>query len=140
MRKPKDILAFVLSAVLCGYATWRNLQLVAVAGFVGALCVVYKSTVARAAEIMLDLLGRLTQAKCGDFEVQVGRDSIGGVLGADAPAWVRTVLGSMTSNHVGLVLAIRKSGSLKVTGGVLKGLRELRSLGLIEHDGSTLAG
>lgn len=46
----------------------------------------------------------------------------------------------MTSNHVGLVLAVHKSGALKVTGGVLKGLRELRALGLIEHDGSTLAG
>ena len=139
-RRPKDILAFLLSGVLCGYATWRNLQFVAIVAFVGALCVVYKPTVVRAAEIALDLLGRITQAKYADLEFHVGRDAIGGVLGADAPAWMRAVLSSMTSNHVGLVLAVHKSGDLKVTGGLLKGLRELRSLGLIEHDGPTLGG
>jgi hypothetical protein len=139
-RPPKDILAFLLSAALCGYATWRNLQFVAIAGFIGVLCVVYKPTVVRAAEILLELLGRLTQAKYGGFEVQVGRESVGEILSADAPAWVRSVLGSMTSSHVGLVLAIDKSGSLRVTGGVLKALRGLRGLGLIEHDGPTLAG
>lgn len=135
MRRPaKDFYAFALSVGLCGFAVWKELQWVAVAAFVAALCVTYKPTVVRLLNIVLQILGRVTRAKVGDLEIQVGGEVVGRLLAADAPFGMQSVVSAMGASHVGFMLAIEKSGKIKVTGGILKWLRELRNLGLIEHD------
>jgi hypothetical protein len=134
-RKPKDLLAFVLSVSMTAYAAWQQLQLLALAGLVAALAIIYKPTVVRVAEILLDLLGRTTLAKYGTLEVQVGTEALGTTFSAGAPLWMRDILSNASASHIGLIVAISTSDRLAVTNGLLKRLRQLRDFGLLAHDG-----
>jgi hypothetical protein len=138
-RKPKDYLAFVLSLSVAAYAARQQLQWLAIAGLVAVLAIIYKPTVVRVAEILLDLLGRTTLAKYGNLEVQVTTEALGTAFAAGAPMWMRDILSNASASHVGLIVAISTSERLAVTSGMLKRLRQLRDFGLLAHDGPGLS-
>lgn len=142
MKRPlKDFVAFTLAAVVCGYAVRFGLQSVAIASMVVALCVLYKPTASRAADIGIGLLGRTSRAKYGDFEMEVERMVLGPLVESpNIPVWAKGLLSEMGARHLGLLLALAKSERVRVNPAVIGSLRELRNLGLIEHDRDSLAG
>jgi hypothetical protein len=118
MNRPiKDFVAFLFASIVCGYAVWAGLQSVAVAGMLAALCVLYKPTVSRAAEIAFSLLGRTSRAKYGDFEMEVDRMVLGPLVQSPSiPVWAKGLLSEMGARHLGLLLALSNqivSGSIR---------------------------
>jgi hypothetical protein len=142
MNRPiKDFVAFVFASVLCGYAVWAGLQSVAIASMLAVLCVLYKPTASRAAEIGLGLLGRTSRAKYGDFEMEVERMVLGPLVQSPSvPMWAKALLSDMGAKHLGLLLALSKSDRIRINSAVVGSLRELRNIGLVEHDQGSLAG
>ena len=141
MKRPvKDFVAFAFASLVCGYAVWAKLQSVAIASMLVALCVLYKPTVSRAAEIGLGLLGRTSRAKYGDFEMEVERMVLGPLVQSSSiPAWAKGLLSEMGARHLGLLLALSKSDRIRINRAVIGSIRELRNLGLVEHDQDSLA-
>jgi hypothetical protein len=140
MRRPvKDFVAFAFASVLCGYAAWSGQQYVAIASLIAVLCVLYKKTLSRTAEIGLGLLGRTTRAKYGDFEMQVDRMVLSSlVTSTSIPDWAKEFLSEMGARHLGLLLTLSKTERLRISPAVIRSLRELRDLGLVEHDQDTI--
>ena len=141
MKRPiKDFVAFAFAAAVCGYAVWSGLQSVAIASMIIALCVLYKPTASRAAEIGFGLLGRTSRAKYGDFEMEMERMVLGPLVQSPSiPVWAKGLLSEMGARHLGLLLALSKAERIRINPAVIGSLRELRNLGLIEHDDAVLA-
>lgn len=140
-RPAKDYVAFLCGVAVCGLGIYQGLQLVGIAGLVTVLCVLYKPVLSRGANIALALLGRASRAKYRDFEMDVSRTSLSVIADLpDLPPWARGVLSAMEPGHLGLLLAVSKAERMPISGGTQQSLRDLRNLGLIEHDRQSLSG
>ena len=141
MKRPiKDFVAFVFVSAVCSYAIWSGLQSVAIMSMIFAFCILYKPTISRAAEISLNLLGRTSRAKYGSFEMEVEQIMLGTLIQSpNVPNWVKALLSEMSSRHLGLLLALSKAERIRINHAVIGSLRDLRSLGLLEHDQSSMS-
>lgn len=140
-RPAKDYVAFLCGVAVCGLGIYQGLQIVGIAGLLTVLCVLYKRTISRGAEAAITLLGRASRAKYRDFEVDVGRTSVGALVDLPhLPPWARGVLSAMEPRHLGLLLAVSKAERMPLSTGTEQSMRDLRNLGLIEHDQHSLGG
>ena len=136
---------FVVCAAVCVAAIWRQMQILAIAGLIGAIGVLFKGSAMRLVNVALQLLGSAKQAKMGSFEVSVREPFELSEAFDEHPRWVKILLQRLTPDQIGLLLQVARVEEYRIVDGVRDHLRALRARGLITHNApamtdSTVAG
>ena len=111
------------------------MQTLAIISLISALAILFKLQTKQVIEIGLDLIRNTRQAKLGKLEVQVDKtlEDISERIDRQS-GWVQILLSQLTSDEVGILLAMSKTDKFPVKDDLKKKLRSLRNRGLIEHD------
>ena len=135
----KKAFAILLCISLGAYATFKQMQLLAVISLIATLAILYKYQTQKIINIILDLLSSTRQAKLGKMEVQIDKkiEDISDRI-AKQVGWVQILLSQLTGDEIGLLLAISKTNNFSATNALKEKLRKLRSRGLIQHNMPTM--
>ena len=136
----KRVLAFLISAFVCGYAMFKGMQILAIVALVSLFVTIYTCKAMQLYESGLEILQSTQQAKIGSLEVQVGKkiEDLSNRLIRQA-AWVQMVLTQLSSDQIGILLSISKVEKYPAKEALKNQLRALRARGLIYHDKPTMA-
>jgi hypothetical protein len=136
----KTAFALVILILLCTYATWQRMEMLAIASMVALLAIIYRTQTRRALHLLFTLIGGTKQAKLGALEVNVDPlfqtyDS----LIAELPPWMQIMLKNITPDEIGILLSIYRVDRYSPSPALMHYMRHLRDRHLIAHDGPTLS-
>ena len=140
----KRIAALAILLVLGAYSIYSGMQTMAVGCMCLFIALMYKEKSKKVFDTVVELLATTKQAKWGNLEVILEKklDAIGATSGSMARkvAWAQAILSTLTAKEIGLLLSISKVERFDAVVGIMGGLRNLREVGLIQHNEPTMAG
>ncbi len=104
------------------------------------MAILFKYQTIRVIEILIELLRSTKHAKLGKLEVQIDQklEDISKRIVRQA-GWVQILLSQLTSDEVGLLLAISKTDKFSAKNALKDKLRILRANGLLQHNKQTMS-
>ncbi len=138
-RPLKEIILFILVSVLCWFSVVKSMQLIALACLVVCVCIVYKNLFVQFWSDATQLIFSARQAKIGGFELQIDQKVVNlSVEVAKKCPWAGMLLYGLSSEHIALLLTVKRAVNYKPYRTQLQRFRELRNRTLISHDATSL--
>ncbi len=134
----RDGVAVVFLTIICFLAIFQKMEMLAITSMVFIGAVMFKERIVMFLTTSLELLGRAKIAKVGDLELTVEQNNKNySELLTQQEEWVRVIISELTSEQIGTLIAIHKSGKTNARDKNL--LRILRGRGLLLHNAPSMA-
>jgi DNA integrity scanning protein DisA with diadenylate cyclase activity len=135
----RDGVAVVFLSFLCFLAIFQKMETLAITSMVFVGVIIFKHRVLMFITIILELLNKTKIAKVGDLELTVEqKEKDFSKTLKQQDEWVRVVLADLTSEQIGMLIVISKTGVYKIKAREKDSLRILRAHGLVFHNAPTM--